>query len=84
MRRAKIVVVEWEDASTNTGYWDKNDPERFGPVPTETVGHLIKKDKSAVYLCAEVFRENGKKITDRRHIHTIPRKMIKRIRELEG
>ncbi len=70
----KIVEVEWEDAVSNSGYYNEDHPERHNPILCKLVGHLITKNKKVVILAAEVF-EDG----DRRHIHTIPRKMVKNI-----
>jgi len=82
--KEKIVCVEWEDASYSTGFYDKDKPTRFTPIKTRTVGHLIKSDKVAVVLSAERFYDNIGNIDDDRHIHTIPRKMIRRVIELKG
>lgn len=76
--KEKIVCVEWEDASSNSGYYNKNNPQEFSPFPTKTVGHLIKRDKKAVVVSQDRFYKDGK-IDGDRHISTIPKKMIKRI-----
>lgn len=76
---AKIVCVEWDDAVTRTGYWDSDHPERFKAVGCKTVGHLIKKNRHEIIVASEVFADG-----DKRHIHTIPRKMVKRIIYLKG
>jgi hypothetical protein len=75
----KIVEVEWSDACSNSGYLDKEHWETtHKPVRCKTVGHLFKKSREVVILCGEKF-EDGEK----RHIHTIPRKMVVNIRELK-
>jgi len=76
--KEKIVCVEWDDASSNSGYYNKDHPERFSPVRCKTVGHFISKDKTAIVLSSESF-EDG----DKRDIHTIPRKMIVKVTELK-
>jgi len=71
---SKIVCVEWEDACSNSGYYDKDHPEKFAPVMCRTVGHLIKRNKESVIVACEAFEDGGK-----REIHTVPRKMVKKI-----
>ena len=73
----KIVEVNWTDACSTNGYYDKDHPEKNDPVICKTVGHLISKNKKAVVLASEYFDDG-----DKRHIHTIPRKMVNSIREL--
>ena len=80
----KIVCIEWEDAASNSGYYDKKSPERFKPVKTRTVGHFIKKTKVAIIVSQERFYDDKGKPDDDRHIVTIPRKMIKSIKYLTG
>uniref|UniRef100_A0A6M3KVG4 Uncharacterized protein n=1 Tax=viral metagenome TaxID=1070528 RepID=A0A6M3KVG4_9ZZZZ len=75
----RIVLVEWDDACSNSGYYDKDHPEKFNPVRCKTVGHLITKDRKSVVISGEVFDDG-----DRRHIHTIPRKMVVKITELRS
>ena len=76
--KEKIVCIDWEDASYNSGYYDEDKPEDFSPFPTRTVGHLVKKDKTAMVVAQDRFYKGGKKNDDRR-ISTIPRKMIRRV-----
>ena len=80
--KERIVCIEWDDASSNSGYYDEKYPEKFTPVSTKTVGHLVKKDNTCVIVSQERFYENGKPDGDR-HIVTIPRKMIRHISELK-
>lgn len=77
-RNPKIVCVEWEDTTSRSGYLDLKDPETYGITLTKTFGHLAKKNKHIVVVVSEVF-EDG----DMRHSHSIPRKMVKSIRELK-
>jgi len=81
--KERIVCIEWDDASCNAGYYDEKYPEKFEPVFSKTVGHLVKKDKKCVIVSQERFYENGKPDGDR-HIVTIPKKMIRKIVELKG
>jgi len=82
MQRSKIVCVEWEDASFSSGFYDKKDPKRFDPIPARTVGYLVKSDRAKVIVATEKFIDY-EGVEDLRHIHTIPRKLIKSIRRLE-
>ena len=82
--KERIICIEWDDASSNSGYYDKKYPERFTPVKTKTVGHLIKKDKVAVVVSQERFYDENNKPEDDRHIVTIPSRMIRKITELKG
>lgn len=83
MAKERIVRVVWEDASYSSGYYDKKEPERFEPVLAKTVGHLVKRTNKAIILATERMYDNKGKITDERHINTIPNKMIKKIIYLE-
>ncbi len=80
--REKIVCVEWDDATYNSGYYDKKTPEEFAPTFTKTVGHLVKSDRKSVTVSVDRFYKNGK-IDDDRHITIIPKKMIRKVIELK-
>ena len=80
----RIVCIEWYDASFNSGYYDKKYPERYTPVKTMTVGHLIKNDKVAIVVSQERFYDEKDVPDDDRHIVTIPRGMIRKVTELKG
>ena len=81
--KEKIVCVEWKDATYTQGYYDEKDPERFAPILTRTVGHLIEKGKKGIIISQDrMYVDN--KIDANRHISTIPRKMIKKITYLNG
>jgi len=80
----RIVCIEWDDASYNSGYYDKKTPEDFDPVLTETVGHLIKRTKKAVIVSQDRFYDSKGKLDNERHINTIPKKMIRKITYLRG
>jgi len=77
--KERIVLVEWDDAASNSGYYDQEHPEKFEPVRCRTVGHFISKDKKAIVIASEVFDDG-----DKRHIHTIPKKMIVKVMELKS
>lgn len=81
--KEKVVLVEWEDASYHSGYYDKKSPEDFKPVLTRTVGHLVKKTSKAVIVSQDRFYNSKSKPDDDRHIGIIPKKMIKSIKVLQ-
>ena len=82
MKKEQIVCVEWEDASYDSGYYDKKEPERFEPVKVLTVGFVAEKTHKKIVVCIDKFHlEEGK--IDLRHCSTIPRKYITKIRYLE-
>ena len=81
MKKERFICVEWEDASSNSGFYDPDNKELFNPVPCQTVGHLIKKDRQKVLVASERFFYSDN-TTDNRKIQTIPRKIVKRIRYL--
>ena len=72
--KGKIVCVEWEDAASNSGYYDKDKPGNTTTVMTKTVGFLAEKNKRVVKVCAESF-EDG----DCRYVHSIPKGMVRKI-----
>lgn len=72
--KKKLVVVEWEDAASNSGHYQKNDPETYGTVMCRTVGYLLNKDKHRVVLATEWFEDGGF-----RHTHSIPKGMVRKI-----
>ena len=83
--KEKLVCVEWEDASYNSGYYDKKSPEDFKPVFSKSVGHLIKLSKQTVLLSMDRFYSpDKKKMESERHITIIPKKMITKIIYLEA
>lgn len=80
MQKERPVCIEWEDATYNAGYYDKDDPKRFNPAPTKTIGFIVKRDRDKLIVCMDRFYStDGKELEDERHTSTIPRKMIKRI-----
>ena len=81
--KERIVLVEWDDASFNSGYYDKKDPERFAQTFVKTVGHLVKSTPKEIILSMDRWYYAGE-IDSERHISTIPKKMIRKIVELKG
>ena len=75
--KKKVVIVEWEDASSTNGYYDKEHPEKATTVQARTVGFLVERGRKVVKVCGESF-EDG----DFRHVHSIPRGMVRKITEL--
>jgi len=84
MHKEKPVLIEWNDACFNAGYYDKQERERFEPTLTRTIGFLVKSDRKSVVVCQDRFYDEKNRLSDERHIGTIPRKMIKRITYLRG
>ena len=82
--REKIVCIEWVDACSNSGAYDDKDPERFTPIKTKTVGHLIKSTPKTIIVSQDRIYLNSGKIDGDRHISIIPRGMIRKVTELKG
>ena len=72
----KIVSIEWDDASSNSGYWDDHRLEDFSLVHNCSVGHLIRRDRKQVVIAMERWRDGDRRY---RTTETIPRGMIKKI-----
>jgi len=72
--KKKIVCVDWEDASSNSGYWSKKDTNEFSTVNARTIGYMVEKNKKMVKLCTENFEDGGF-----RHVHCIPKGMVRKI-----
>lgn len=70
----KIVCVEWEDAASTNGYYDKEHPEKSSTAPARTVGFLVENNRSVVKVCGESFSDG-----DFRHVHSIPKGMVRNI-----
>lgn len=77
--KERIVCVEWEDASYNSGYYDKKDTDTFNPVLTRTTGHLVSNTRKSIILSQDRFYDSKGNVTDERHISTIPKKMVRRV-----
>jgi len=75
----KIVCVDWEDAASNSGYYDFEHPENTTTVNARTVGHLLRNDRKEVTLAAETFQDG-----EFRHIHSIPKGMVRKITVLRS
>ena len=72
--KKKIVCIEWEDASSNNGYYDSEHPEKTATINAQTVGFLLNKNKKEVTLGVERFQDG-----DYRHIHSIPHGMVRKM-----
>ena len=72
--KKKVVCVDWEDATSNNGYYDKDHPEKTTTISAKTVGFLVERTRKVVKVCGENF-EDG----DLRHIHSIPKGMVRKI-----
>ena len=76
--KEKIVCVEWDDAGFNSGYYDENNEDIHHPIIVETVGHLIKRNKSVIIVGTDKYKYASQD-SDTRHISTIPSKMVRKI-----
>ena len=81
--KERIVLVEWEDASFDSGYYDNKDPERYSQLKTETVGRVIRSTAKEIILAVDKWHDRDGK-PEYRHISTIPKKMISKVTELKG
>ncbi len=83
MMKEIMVRVEWDDASYDSGYYDKTELQRYTQLKTVTVGHLVRRDGKQVLVAMDKWK-NSRNEYEYRHISTIPKKMITRIVELKG
>jgi len=75
----RIVEVQWEDACSNSGYYRKDKPdEEHKATICKTVGYLKRKNQKHIILVTEYFDDG-----ESRHVHTIPRKVVKGITYLK-
>jgi len=81
-KRERFVCVEWDDAAHNSGYYDATEPERFTPISSQTVGHLIQKNRKQVIVAQERYFGTSSSV-EYRYTQIIPRKMVTKIRYLE-
>jgi len=72
--KKKIVCIDWEDAASNSGYYNKDKPKETTTVNARTVGFLMENNRKVVKICAEGF-EDG----EFRHVHAIPKGMVRKI-----
>ena len=80
--KERIVCVEWDDASFDSGYYDSKDTERYLQLKTKTVGQVVKSSPKEIILAVDRW-QNGDGKPEYRHITTIPRGMIRKITELK-
>lgn len=80
MRKERFVCIEWDDATYNAGYYDIDDKKRFEPVRCKTIGHLIKSTRKEILVAMDRFGDDD---DDLRHISTIPKSIVRKIRYLE-
>ena len=82
--KERIVCVYWDDASFNSGYYDKESEKKFKPVRTKTAGFVVKSDRKCIIISHDRFYNEEGKLDDERHITTIPRAIIRKVTELGG
>ena len=78
MKESKIVCVNWDDASFDSGYYDKDTPKRYEQLETKTVGHIVKSDPKQIVIATDNWLNYDGK-PEYRHITTIPKKMIRKV-----
>ena len=78
--KEKLVCVEWDDASYDSGYYDEEDTKKLEPISVKTIGHLVKSDKKVIVLAMDSINRGDS--SDMRHTSTIPKKMITKTRYL--
>jgi len=81
--KERIVCVEWEDASFDSGYYDKNDAARYSELKTKTTGFVVKSTPKEIILGTDSWLNNSGK-AEYRHITTIPKKMVRKVIDLKG
>ena len=82
--KEKIICVEWDDASFNSGDYDKKEKERFEPVRTKTAGFLVKSDRKYLIISHDRFYNEKGEVDEERHITTVPRAMVRAVHYLEA
>jgi len=81
--KEKIVCVEWDDASFDSGYYDRNDTNRYSELKTKTSGFVIKSTSKEIIIGTDSWLNNSGG-TEYRHITTIPKRMVRKVTELKG
>lgn len=71
----KIVEVTWQDADHQ--FAEIRLAEAELGTPTTTVGYLLKRDKKSISIAMEIVEGGYRNVT------TIPRSIVKRVREIE-
>ena len=78
MRKGLLVMVEWEDASCHTSWYERDETSSLRGINTVSIGWKVKTKKGYIGVAAS--RNEHEKYTD---INVIPRKNIISIRKLE-
>ena len=78
----EIVEVTWLDAQEETEMLGLDAVVRQMPIPTKTVGYLIKNSGDCVVISASVFGEGEADKKIYRSTWTIPKGCIKEIKKL--
>jgi len=75
----KAVEVTWVDATSQHGWYDKDEVRDYQSAVVRSVGYLFSKDKKAIKLCSGYDSEHR----DYADIHVIPRDWVQNIREVK-
>jgi len=80
--KKRIACVEWDDATFDSGYYDKQDTSRYDVLKTLSVGFVVKSTPKEIILAVDSWV--NKQGTEYRHITTIPKKMVRKVTEFEA
>jgi len=76
----QMVVIEWQDASAQSGWWSKTDALDWADYDymVRTVGFIVKETDEAVTV-AQSWHPMGKKDAQPGELFKVPRGMISKI-----
>lgn len=68
----QIVEIQWTDACSNSGIYDRDDLVLLGLISMTTTGYLVEERDDCYILAAEHYYESNRW----RHIQLIPKTCI--------
>lgn len=77
----QVVQMTWEDAWANDGYWNDEEFKSSRPYIIEQYGLVVQDDASGITTTAERMPKDAR--GQYRHVHHVPRGMIRKIRVLK-
>lgn len=78
MERPKIVVLEWEDPNSSSGWTDPDKLDEMDPSMVISVGLLVREDSDWMWLCMD-WSKDGEVNT----VGRIRQELIKKRKELK-
>lgn len=78
---AKAIVavsIEWEDASSEVGWWGSNEGKDTSLIPLHTVGWLVEEHKNRYVISHTISKGGG-----RNGYICIPKAWIKKIKKVK-